>query len=252
MPSPPTPPVVEVDWTQVPWGDVRPMHPSVALRVIMDQLPLLVWNDMTLEGTSLTLDDILLLVEGGDPASAEVSDLDVAKATGLIEAYRALIALLQNDSFDLEKDTMNRLAKDVARAEVIDPGVFRCDSNVGGGGHVRLTTGHVVSGIDNEIMSQSYNSLISQALPVLDPRQAAMYYYAAVVRWQLWFDGNKRAGRLGMLGHLVAHGYAPPSVPAKDEIEFHKSLDVLFAAGDATRLCALIAASPACSASADS
>ena len=240
----PTAPIVKVDWEDVPWKRIRPMHPEATMRTVIDQLPLLAWNDMALEGTDLTPNDVAMLVDGAHPVSPNADALDVDKASGLIQGYRALTRLLQAGCFDLEKDTVNQLANHVAKAEVIDPGRFRCDSSVGGGGHVRLSTGKVVSGIDRTIMDEAYRHLIHETLPALDPRQAALYYYATTVRWQLWFDGNKRTARLGMLGYLLTEGYEPLSVPARKRREFHKALDTVFTTGDGTPLCALIASSP--------
>lgn len=244
MPKKLLPPPVSVDWDAVPWRDIRPMHPELSIQIIIDRLPTLVWNDITLEGSDLSQADIDSLIDGGDPLNPEVTELDADKARGLIEAYRALILLLQSGYYDLEKDTVNQLASYISKAEVLDPGRFRCDSNIGGGGHVRLTSGEEVSGIDRSIMSESYDQLIDSCLPALDPRQAALYYYATCVRWQLWFDGNKRTARLAMLGQLVESACEPLSVPAEKRVEFHNALDVLFSTGDATSLCRLIAQSP--------
>ena len=113
----------------------------MASQVTIDQVPLPASDDMMLEGTALIPDDIVLLTEGGEAVSPLVTALDVDKARGLIQAYRTQILLLQFGHLDPEKGTVNQLTNPVPRAEAIDPGRFRCDSHVVGGGHVRLSTG---------------------------------------------------------------------------------------------------------------
>ena len=110
---------------------------------------------------------------------------------------------------------------------------------------MRLSDGTRVEGLETGPGGQNLRdragSILSTVRAVDDPRLAALIYFAAATRTQLYFDGNKRTARLMMTGHLMSNGFDAVSVPAARRIEFNRALDAMFTSSDATELMAFLA-----------
>jgi hypothetical protein len=103
-----------------------------------------------------------------------------------------------------------------------------------------LASGGLVDGTPHgaggETLRAHFDDLILYLETVEDPRQRALIYFAAAVRRQFYFDGNKRTARLMMTGELMKSGFDVVSVPVARKLEFNQALDVLFSDDDATEL----------------
>jgi Fic family protein len=202
------------------------------------QLPELVWNAAVLEGNTYTLPEVRTLLEGVTVGGKPVED--ARQVLALSAAYARLDDLVATGAFHLDKATSDELHVLVAEHEALDAGRFRGEGATTGGGHVRLSDGSRIEGLDHGEGGSDLRNRLRSVLDHLDtlpdPRIQALAYFACATRAQFYFDGNKRTARLMMTGHLMSTGYDAVSVPAARRLEFNDALDTLFATDDATTL----------------
>lgn len=210
------------------------------------QLPELLWNTAKLEGNSYTLPEVRTLMDGVTIGGRPISDTQQILA--LKDAYEHLDNLVRTGTFQLSKDVSDSLHARLARYEALDAGMFRGEGSSRGGGHVRLSDGTTEPGIEHGEGGQALVALFDQVTaeiqaPHVDPREAALIYFAAATRAQFYFDGNKRTARLMMAGHLMSNGFEAVSIANSRRLELNQALDTLFARNDATPLFRLLATS---------
>jgi len=178
---------------------------------------------------------------GGKPIT------ETEQILALRDAHSRLDEMVATGSFALVKATTDELHALLARHEAIKSGHFRGEGSVTGGGHVRLSDGTRVPGLDSggggEALTERFDHIVSALSSLRDPREAAIIYFAAATRAQFYFDGNKRTARLMTSGYLMANGYDAISITAARRLEFNTALDSLFASDDATALARLLASS---------
>lgn len=232
---------IHYDSEDVPYDLIGKSSLPRALARLQKLLPEHIWSDATLEGTTYTLPEVRTLLEGVTVGGKSL--LETLQILGLRAAYSELDSMLREGRFSLNKETSNTLHRLIADGEALDAGSFRGESNVSGGGHVRLTDGTVVSGVESAESVGHHERLLRQIGTLDDPREQALAYFASAVRAQYYFDGNKRVSRLMMIGHLVSSGFDAASVPARKRLAFHHSLDHLFSVDDGTPIMSLIARS---------
>lgn len=202
------------------------------------QTPELVWNAASLEGNTYTLPEVRTLLDGVTVAGRSVGES--RQVLDLTQAYLRLDDMLAAGSYRLDKAHSDELHGILARNEALDPGVFRGEGQVTGGGHVRLANGTMADAVEHgpggALLVEHYQRILDDLALVEDPRTQALAYFAAVVRAQVYFDGNKRTARLMMAGHLISSGFDVVAVPAARRLEYNRALDELFATDDATVL----------------
>jgi Fic family protein len=234
-----------IDWdeSQV---DVQAIHRSSVDRArtrFRAQLPELVWNAAALEGNTYTLPEVRTLLEGVTVGGKRVEEAE--QILDLSQAYSRLDEMVGAGTFRLDKVTSDKLHAILARHEARDAGGFRGEGSATGGGHVRLSDGTRVEGVDTGPggvnLRRRAEDLLAYIEAEPDPRMQGLVYFAAATRTQFYFDGNKRTARLMMTGHLMSSGFDAVSVPAARRLEFNQALDVLFATDDATTLMAFLA-----------
>jgi Fic family protein len=229
--------------TGVTWStfDVERIRPSDVERIrhrFRAQLPELIWNTAALEGNNFTLPEVKTLLEGITVGGKKLDDEEQVRA--LSDAYNRLDEMVGAGEFSLTKSVSDELHGLLAKHEAIESGSFRGEGAVTGGGTVHLASGGLVDGTPHgaggETLRAHFDDLILYLETVEDPRQRALIYFAAAVRRQFYFDGNKRTARLMMTGELMKSGFDVVSVPVARKLEFNQALDVLFSDDDATEL----------------
>lgn len=233
--------LVQYQADDVPFDRIKKSDTLRALARLQKSLPEQIWSDATLEGTTYTLPEVRTLLEGITVGGKSL--LETQQILGLRAAYAELDTMLRQGTFSLSKETSDTLHQHIAAGEAIEVGAFRGEGQVGGGGHVRLTDGTIVSGVESDQTVSHHAQLLRQVSALEDPREQALAYFAAAVRAQYYFDGNKRVSRLMMIGHLISNGFDAANVPARKRLAFHQALDHLFADSDATALMQLVATS---------
>jgi Fic family protein len=234
-----------IDWDES-IIDVDGIHRSTVDRArarFRAQLPELVWNAAALEGNTYTLPEVRTLLEGVTVGGKRVEEAE--QVLDLSEAYARLDEMVGAGTFRLDKATSDELHAILARHEALDAGGFRGEGTATGGGHVRLSDGTRVEGVDTGPAGANLRRRVENLLAYIeaepDPRMQALVYFASATRTQFYFDGNKRTARLMMTGHLMSGGFDAVSVPAARRLEFNQALDTLFATDDATTLMVLLA-----------
>jgi Fic family protein len=233
------------DISEVPWDLIQPSTVDRARARLRAQLPTVVWDAAALEGNTFTLPEVRTLLDGVTVAGKRVEEAQQILA--LSDAFNELDTLVGSGQFRLDKQTSDRLHELLARHEAIESGGFRGEGSAVGGGHVRLSNGTRVDGIDHgpggRLLIDRFDRLTEFVAHESDPRIAALAYFAAATRSQFYFDGNKRTARLMSAGHLMMNGFDAVSVPAARRLEFNHALDRLFSTDDATEVMALLATS---------
>ena len=237
------PGVLSFDPAQI---DVSHMQKSNTQRVLARfraQLPELVWNAAALEGNTYTLPEVRTLLEGVTVAGKTLHEQN--QIINLSNAYNLLEEKVQEGSFNLDPQTAKQLHMQVAVDEAIEAGIFRGEGLATGGGHVMLSTGVRVAGIEHgrkgKHLNRTYLELqrLVEAQP--DPRVGALILFAGATRAQFFFDGNKRTARLLSAGWLMKHGFDAIGVPNVRRLEFNEALDNMFQAGQADVLMSFLA-----------
>ncbi|MHA3683792.1 hypothetical protein ACXR2W_06000 [Leucobacter sp. HY1908] len=231
------------DTSQIEFDLIRESPIERSLERLRNTLPEFIWNTAALEGNLFTLPEVRTLLDGVTVGGKRVEDAN--QIIALSEAMNTMIEMVRDGSFNLSAETSQSINRTVAQYEIIDPGVFRGQGTVmGGGGTVRLTDGSDIDGDDpgkgGEQMVVDYANLLAALESVIDPRERALAYFASATRSQFYYDGNKRTARIMMTGHLIASGYEAVSVPVARRLEFNQGLESLFRDSDATSIMAFL------------
>ena len=201
-------------------------------------LPEYIWDAASLEGNPYTLPEVQTLLEGITVNGHKLEEQDQILA--LNDAYNTADHLVEVGTFRLDKKTSDLLHSQVAIHEAIESGHFRGEGQVGGGGLVGLgALGSYQASAPGErgiTLIEEHRALVDYLEGLDDPREQALAYFCAATRRQFYFDGNKRASRLMMIGHLMSNGFDAISVSARRRLEFNTHLGELFDTGDATTM----------------
>ncbi len=223
--------------------DVSGMTHSTPERVLSRFRAMLaehIWNTASLEGNNYTLPQVRTLLDGVTIGGQTVSD--TKQILALKAGYDYILDQVETSAFTFTKatsDNVHRLHRLVGEHEAIETGMFRGEGVVDGGGTVRLANGGVARGLepgpDGRNLKGRHKRTVAY-LADLDPRTAAVLYFAAATRTQYYFDGNKRTARLMASGLLLSHGYDALVVEHARRFEYNTYLDELFTTDDATPL----------------
>lgn len=203
------------------------------------RLPELIWSTAALEGNTFTLPEVQTLLDGVTVEGKKIEEEQQVLA--LQQTFNHLDDLVASGSFRLDQPTSDSLHAIVARHEAIESGHFRGLGSATGGGNVRLTTGDTVAGLPSEQLAERFAGIVSVVNSEKDERLAALIYFAAAIRAQFYFDGNKRTARMMASGLLMKHGYEALYIPFERRLEYNRSLDELFTTNNATSLMSFIA-----------
>lgn len=207
-------------------------------------LPEFIWNTAALEGNTFTLPEVRTLLDGVTVGGRRLEEAQ--QIIALSEALNIMTELVAAGKFDLSEETSKSINAAVTQYEIIDPGLFRGQGVVaGGGGTVQLMDGREVLGDEpgerGERLADDYVNLRAAIAELADPRERALAYFASAARSQFYYDGNKRTSRIMMAGELMSSGYEAVSVPVSRRLEFNRSLTELFVNDDATEVMAFLA-----------
>jgi Fic family protein len=203
------------------------------------RLPELIWSTAALEGNTFTLPEVKTLLDGVTVEGKKIEEEQQVLA--LQETFNRLDELVASESFHLDQSTSDGLHAIVARHEAIESGHFRGLGSATGGGNVRLTTGDTVAGLPSDQLANRFTGIVNAVGAEEDKRLAALTYFAAAIRAQFYFDGNKRTARMMASGVLMQNGYEAVYIPFERRLEYNRSLDELFTTNNATALMSFIA-----------
>jgi Fic family protein len=169
-----------------------------------------VWDASVLEGNPFTFPEVQTLLDGVTVGGHKVGD--ERQVLNLAESATALLNLVRESRFRLDKPTSDHLHSLVARDEAFDAGFFR-----GEGSEQRLTPGVALGEYGRYMPPETQpgggnlRRLYASGLDVITgelatPYEQALAYFLFGALQQFYFDGNKRTARYMMNGHLMSHG----------------------------------------------
>ncbi len=187
-----------------------------AIFLAKKQLPELVCDIVNLEGINYTVPEIMTLLDGVTVGGRRQEDELVA--SNQIKSWKFLFDLLANKDFKVNKKTTCILHNVVAKDEALKYGMFR-DSNVFIAGTDYLPPS--ANKLD-AIWQNDMPFLIGENKDNNTTYQYSISVFLQMARYQFFFDGNKRTGRLIMNGILLSNGLPIINLPATKQLEFNQ------------------------------
>ena len=194
-----------------------------AFNELQKSLPLAAWDSATLEGYNFTYPEVQTILSGYSVGGSRISDVEEVKGIGK-GWFRTLEAI--EDEQNITKALICDINRELSGSFSIEPGVFRTDSSVNGGGTVRTPEGTYSApqqGLDELWESFQFN----------DPLEQALLRFPFMALAQFFFDGNKRTSMMTLNVDLVRMGYSPITVPGTKTHEWNVALTELFIRLDA-------------------
>lgn len=194
-----------------------------AFNELQKSLPLAAWDSATLEGYNFTYPEVQTILSGYSVGGSRISDVEEVKGIGK-GWFRTLEAI--EDEQNITKALICDINRELSGSFSIEPGVFRADSSVNGGGTVRTPEGTYSApqqGLDELWESFQFN----------DPLEQALLRFPFMALAQFFFDGNKRTSMMTLNVDLVRMGYSPITVPGTKTHEWNVALTELFIRLDA-------------------
>ncbi len=199
-----------------------------------------VFDASFLEGNPFTFPQVKTLLDGVTVGGHRISDEQ--QVLNLAAASKALLTLVKEPDFKVDKATFDRLHALVAREEALEWGHFRGEGQeahytpfVSLGHHEPHKPLVTIEGAPelNRVFAEGVEVLEAE---VSDPRERGTAFFLFGALQQFYFDGNKRTSRFMMNGILMSHGIEAISVPAKRAEEFNEKMVRFFVGKDATEM----------------
>lgn len=194
-----------------------------AFNELQKSLPLLIWDSATLEGYSFTYSEVQTILAGYSVEGHRISDIEEVVGIGK-GWFRTLDAIEKQEG--ITKALICDINRELSGSFSIEPGVFRTDSSVNGGGTVRTPEGTYLApqqGLDE----------LWESFQINDPLEQSLLRFPFMALAQFFFDGNKRTSMMTMNIDLVKMGYSPITVPGTKTHEWNSALTELFMRLDA-------------------
>jgi Fic family protein len=239
-----TPFPLALDWdSTVRWDAIAAKGTERALARYQHRFVDFVYDASYLEGNTYTLPEVQTLLDGITVGGKTLTDQQ--QVLNLRDSFLLLEAMVFDKSFSVSKECSDKLHYQVAKCEALEPGRFRGEGSVGGGGTVNLGDGRTYNAPPTEPGGQDLKRLFSEGWAAIQQRchhpvEQGAAYFALAAHTQFYFDGNKRTGRFVMNGHLMVNGYDAISVPAARALEFNEALQSLYVSSDATAIIELL------------
>lgn len=189
-----------------------------AFHELQSSLPLAAWDSATLEGYNFTYPEVQTILSGYSVGGSRISDVEEVRGIG--NGWFKVLEAIENDA-DIDKKLICDINRELSGSFNIDPGVFRTDSTVHGGGTVRTPEGtyHAPQEELDELWAKFH---------VDDPVERALLRFPFMALAQFFFDGNKRTAMMTLNVDLVSRGYSPITVPGERAHEWNVGLTELF------------------------
>lgn len=215
-----------VFWDQCdfPFGNPSPIDREKCCLFLLENLAPYTWNTLrSFENSPATLAQSASILAGHSVSG--LSKLDLLQIKNYGDGAKALAGLIQEDKFELSAPVACLLHNYVGKEDALEWGVIRSRD-------VSLYNISFVPPTNNleRIIQNGYDFLQNE---VANPVERAIGVFLFMARNQPFYDANKRTASLMMNGCLMASGYFPITVMAKDSEEFHHELGRFYESGDA-------------------
>lgn len=193
-----------------------------------------VLSDALLEGNhTFTAPEIQTLIEGSDRQGINFEESQVID---LVESVQLVSKISLLGTVNPTPELSRRVNAIITRNEVIEPGLFRGEGQVRGGGNVTTGIGRYRAiQPDERTLAGFYKDECDRRFSrVEDPTVRAAMYASWASYHQFHSNGNKRTARHLMNAMLMSRGYDAVVIPASMEREYQERLTVLFSEHDGT------------------
>ena len=209
--------------TRITIPEIPRIGEKEAFNELQKSLPLVVWDSATLEGYDFTYPEVLTMLSGYSVGGHRISDVEEVRGIG--KGWVRTLEAVKNEE-NITKSLICDINRELSGSFSIEPGVFRTDSSVNGGGTVRTPEGTYSApqqGLDE----------LWESFRVDDPLEQALLRFPFMALAQFFFDGNKRTSMMTLNVDLVQIGYSPITVPGTRTHEWNVALTELFMRLDA-------------------
>ena len=191
------------------WG----MKPNVSLakQLARRDIPSLVCDAVNLEGVAMTLPEVQTILDGITVGGHKISDQNMA--LNQAKAWRYLFDLIDNNAFELNKETVLKIHSIAGQEETLEWGCFRT-------GYVTIA-GSEYQPPEAMELDNNWLELEQNIVSIADIYDRATTAFLQMARNQFFWDVNKRTGRFMMNGILLSSGFPIINVAAKRQQEFN-------------------------------
>ncbi len=171
-----------------------------------------IYNTSALEGNIMTYPEVATLLDGVTVGGHKLSDEQ--QILNQNRSMNLLFDMIEEKSFELDKEKLLKLHKKVAFEEALSWGEFRSAGvHIGG-------TDYLPPKADR--LDDIFSNGIKEIKQISNPIIQAITYFLFGAKSQFFYDGNKRVSRLMMNGILLSYGYPILNIKVKDKLEFNQ------------------------------
>jgi Fic family protein len=213
-------------------GDASPGETGRVIIRFRHRLSDLVYFDAALEGSSVTLPEVVTLLEGR-PVHGR-TDEQVQQVFDFKAAAERVADLARAGPLAPSLATFNDLHADLMSHKPAVAGVFRGDlDRPGDGPLVRLDGGEIFHAAPDDRAHAIFADGIERIAAIPHPVVRAATLAGWATYHQFYRDGNKRVGRYVMNAVLMSHGHDAILVPAAEKEAYEDALLAMYRTGRA-------------------
>ena len=191
-----------------------------------------VFQMVQLEGNPLTFPEIQTILSGTSVGGHKISDQN--QVLDIDKGWQELIRQVAADAFSLSKDNLVYINVLVAKDEALSVGAFR-------NGQVGIAGTDYRPPAAGEALESAFEALLANYAAAASIPEKAFGVFLDAARAQFFYDGNKRTGQLMMSGVLMSNGFAPLTIFADAQLEYHRLMLDFYASGDKTAMFTFLA-----------
>ena len=159
-------------------------------------------------------------------------DADAEK--GLAEQLRRCPVGILRQGFYPRNKFPARSQQEIAKDEALEVGAFRS-------GQVGIAGTDYHPPAAGEALHRAFEVLLGNYAAAASIPEKAFGLFLDAARAQFFYDGNKRTGQLIMSGVLMTNGFAPLTIFADAQLEYHRLMLNFYASGDKTDMFTFLA-----------
>jgi len=179
----------------------------------------------TLEGNPFTLEEVQSLINGITVSGRRVSDTE--QVLNQKASLQLLFDLVESNSFAVDKSIGLQLQSLAAKGEALEEGVFRTGKvGIKGTAYQPPTQG----------LERTFDAMVEAHVRIENPIEKGIVTFLCVARNQMFWDGNKRTGRLLMNGILLTAGQEMITIPEREHNNFNKMMISFYETGNGTEM----------------
>lgn len=186
----------------------------------------LIFNMSSAEGNPITLEEVMTLVDGITIGGHRISDQN--QILRLKDSWNELFRLVENDEFEVSKQTAIHLNALVAKDEATKVGAFR-DKQV-------FFRGLIYEPPHHARLDDKFNEVLEFVGQYNNPIDRAIACFTQCSRNQFFYDGNKRTSQLLMNGILLSSSQHVITIPAVDISDYHYRMSEFYESNDSEKI----------------